>query len=174
MSGSDRASQVTDVAQQVVGPFDLVVEDVTITPIGSRRLVRIAVDRALDDPTLDETSPIEAVSLDEIAEASRHLGAALDEADVMGVAPYVLEVSSPGTDRPLRHWRHFRRNVGRLLDVVTADGARVTGRLNRVSGDALTLLAADASGMTIPLQDIRQAHVQVEFGSWPDPDAQEL
>ena len=92
----------------------------------------------------------------------------------MGAAPYVLEVSSPGTDRPLRLWRHFRRNVGRLLELVVNDDTQVTGRLTRVGADSLSLLPVDGSELTIPLHDIRQAHVQVEFGHLADPDAQEL
>ena len=34
----------------------------------------------------------------------------------------MLEVSSPGIDRPLTLPRHFRRNVGRLVDLRTPDG----------------------------------------------------
>ena len=48
--------------------------------------------------------------LDTLAELSREISQALDDADAMGGAAYLLEVSSPGVDRPLTEPRHFRRN----------------------------------------------------------------
>ena len=67
------------------------------------------------------------VSLDEVAEVSQAVSATLDlpAADaVLGAAPYVLEVSSPGIDRPLVHPRHWRRAVGRLVRVQLSGPAR--------------------------------------------------
>ena len=49
----------------------------------------------------------------------------------MGEQPYTLEVTSPGTDRPLTLPRHWRRNQGRLVKVDLADKATVTGRISR-------------------------------------------
>src|SRR5690606_10192619 len=74
----------------------------------------------------------QGVGLDAIAEVSRALSAALDRADEAGAAvmpgEYVLEVSSPGVDRPLTEPRHWRRNVGRLVAVTVAGEGQVTGR----------------------------------------------
>lgn len=164
-----------------IGDLGLMVEDVTVTPAGKRRLVRIWLDRDLADLGADdESSVVEPLSLDEVADATRIIGAALDDSDALGEAPYVLEVGSSGVDRPLTAWRHFRRNVTRLVEISTTNDAagvaRTTGDpSSRVTG---RLLAADPTGVTVLLAatkdapetrlhiayaDIARAEVQVEF-----------
>ena len=79
----------------------------------------------------------------------RDLSAALDaEDDGMGRTPYVLEVSSPGVDRPLTEPRHWRRNTGRLVTVAVGPAGsaeQVTARVLEVDGDGVTL-AVEARG----------------------------
>nr|WP_246236942.1 ribosome maturation factor RimP [Actinomadura chibensis] len=95
--------------------FDL--EEVEVRPAGRRRLVRVVVDG--DD----------GVGLDDIAAISERVSALLDAADAMGTTPYVLEVSSPGVDRPLTEPRHWRRAVGRLVVAPLAEGGQIEGRV---------------------------------------------
>ena len=81
---------------QAPGPLTelgLTVEDVAVTPAGKRRLVRIWLDRDLSglEPD-DESSAIDPLSLDEVADATRVISVALDASDALGEAPYVLEV----------------------------------------------------------------------------------
>ena len=54
----------------------------------------------------------------------------------MGEQPYTLEVTSPGTDRPLTQPRHWRRNQGRLVKATLADRRTVTGRITDSDDDA--------------------------------------
>src|SRR6478672_1859526 len=91
------------VAPAVTGAgFDL--ENLTVSQVGRRLLVRVTVDGD------------NGVSLDEVADISRRISAALDEVDgQLGSQPYTLEVSSPGVDRPLTEERHWRRVIGRLV-----------------------------------------------------------
>ena len=108
------------------------------------------------------------LTLDEVADATRAVSTALDDADEMGAAPYVLEVSSPGVDRPLTDPRHFRRNVGRLLQVHRSADEPVTGRLLSATAEGVTLLTQGPKGRPgheahIPYADIDRAQVQVEF-----------
>ena len=63
---------------------------------------------------------------------------------------------SPGVDRPLTEPRHFRRAVGRLVEVTTPD-ATTTARLVAVHGDVL-----DLDGTQVPLEGITRARVLVE------------
>ena len=91
--------------------------------------------------------------------------------DVMGGQPYVLEVTSPGTDRPLTEPRHWRRAVGRLIKVELADGTQRTARLVAAAEDA-----ADLDDGPVRYSDVRRARVEVEFartGSQDDQDDQE-
>ena len=126
--GSDGLERrVRDDVQQAVAPLGLLVDDLRITRAGKRRLVRIAVDDDLAGLAPgDETTPVPPVELDTVAEATRSIDNALDASDVLGSAPYVLEVTSPGTSRPLTEPRHFRRNVGRLVTLALTDGRLVT------------------------------------------------
>jgi ribosome maturation factor RimP len=144
--------------------YDL--EDLSVTPAGRRSVVRVVVDRD------------QGVTLDDIAEVSRAVSEVLDaNDDGMGRTPYVLEVTSPGVDRPLTEPRHWRRNIGRLVTVsVGPAGARddLTGRITAV-GDTGVDLAVEAPGKPgakkrpptprqVPWGDLGSGRVQVEFG----------
>ena len=155
-----------------LGELGLMVEDVAVTPAGKRRLVRIWLDRELGglDPD-DDSSVIDPLSLDEVADATRVIGAGLDASDALGDAPYVLEVGSAGVDRPLTQPRHFRRNVTRLVEVSRVEGAAggaFTGRLVAAGPADVTILVAATkkepeTTVRIPYDDIARAQVQVEF-----------
>ncbi|KAB2367137.1 ribosome maturation factor RimP [Actinomadura montaniterrae] len=105
--------------------FDL--EEVDVRPAGRRRLVKIVVDGD------------GGVGLDDIARLSEKASALLDESDVMGTSPYVLEVTSPGVDRPLTEPRHWRRAVGRLVVVPLAEGGQVEGRVVAADDEAVEI-----------------------------------
>jgi ribosome maturation factor RimP len=108
-----------------------------------------------------------ALDLDTIAALSRSASTLLDA--VNGIqGGYVLEVSSPGVDRPLTSEKHFRRARGRKVELALADGTQVMGRVGEMDGDTLTLVvrddrARDWTVRTVPLDEIVKAVVQVEF-----------
>jgi len=99
--------------EPVVRAAGLDLESVRVGRAGRRRLLRVVVDGD------------GGVSLDSIALVSREVSVRLDDTGAMGEAPYTLEVSSPGVDRPLTQPRHWRRALGRLVRVPLAgpDGA---------------------------------------------------
>jgi ribosome maturation factor RimP len=126
---------------------------------------RITVIAAGDNP----------LDLDTVAELSRCASSLLDSFD-SGDHAYVLEVTSPGVDRPLTVEKHFRRAHARLVEAELADGSTVTGRLGIVSDGAVDLVVRKSNDWTvrrIPLADIAKAVVQVEF-SPPKPRELEL
>jgi ribosome maturation factor RimP len=125
-------------------------EVVELTPAGRRRVLRIAVDKD------------GGVTMDDVAEATKEISRVLDAGDVMGEQPYTLEVTSPGTDRPLTLPRHWRRNVGRLVKAAIQEGGTVTGRILEQDEESVTL-DVDGTPRTVPLADISKAHVQIEF-----------
>ncbi|MCX2932280.1 ribosome maturation factor RimP [Mycobacterium sp. CVI_P3] len=115
------------------------------------------------------------LDLDTVAELSRAASALLDELDG-GDGAYVLEVTSPGVERPLTAEKHFRRAHARLVDMELADGTTATGRLGRMTESAVDLVVRDRGDWKvrqIPLADIIKAVVQVEF-SPPKPREMEL
>ena len=154
---------VRDQLDPVVRDLGLVLDDVAVTTVGDRLLLRVVLD--LPD------EQVGSLSLDAVADAARAVSTALDEADPMGESPYTLEVSSPGVERPLTEPRHLRRNVGRVVQLTLVDGGVATGRVLSVQDDdALVLLLNGAKkGMPATKQrviawaDVVQGVVQVEF-----------
>lgn len=160
--------QVRATLEPVMAPLGLTLEDVTISPAGKRRIVRVVIDSDLSgtDPG-DTTSVIPPLSLDQIADATHVVDHALDASSALGDAPYVLEVSSPGVGRPLTTRDQFRRNVGRLVEVRHGDTS-TTGRLMDVGEQTLLLEVpahgrAAASTVSLDLAEITRGTVQVEF-----------
>jgi len=163
-------SRLTGWIESVVGAAGYDLEDLVVTPAGRRSVVRVVVDRDA------------GVTLDDIAEVSRAVSEVLDRNDDgMGRTPYVLEVTSPGVDRPLTEPRHWRRNIGRLVTVAVGPAGSaetVTGRVTAVDGAGVTL-AVEAKGKPgakkrpptprqVPWAELGSGRVQVEFGRGTD------
>jgi ribosome maturation factor RimP len=134
----------------VVSTAGLDLEGVELASAGRRRVIRVYVDRD------------GGVDLDTVAEISQAVSGALDRSDLLGNTPYVLEVSSPGVERPLTLPRHWRRSIGRLVRVDLAGGDTRTGRVLAADESAITL---DESGTVrrIAFAEIAAGWVQVEF-----------
>ena len=146
--------RVHEVVEPAVTASGLVLEGVTVTPAGKRRVVRVVVD--LPDDALG------SLDLDQVAAVSRAVNAALDADDrVLGGAPYVLEVSTPGVDRPLSERRHWSRARTRLVAVAVAD-TEVTGRVVSVDDDGVVLDVAGEQ-RAVAWADLGTGRVQVEF-----------
>jgi ribosome maturation factor RimP len=108
-----------------------------------------------------------ALDMDTIAALSRSASSLLDAVKSIE-GRYVLEVSSPGVDRPLTNEKHFRRARGRKIELALADGTQVTGRVGEMRDDTLSLVvhddrARDWTVRPVSLDDILKAVVQVDF-----------
>lgn len=155
--GADLAAHRTRL-REVIAPvveaagYDL--EELSVSRAGRRHVLRIMVDGE------------HGVSLDAVADLSREISVALDSAEETGgqfsEREYVLEVSSPGVDRPLTQPRHWRRNVGRLV-AVTVDERQLTGRLV-AADDAGIILDVNGTRHELRYADLGPGRVQVEFG----------
>jgi ribosome maturation factor RimP len=143
----------------IVRAAGLDLESVKVGSAGRRRLLRVVVDAD------------GGVSLDDIALVSREASIRLDDTGAMGEAPYTLEVSSPGVDRPLTQPRHWRRAMGRLVRVplpgpgprAEAKAAPVEGRVI-AAGDNGIILEVDGEHLELGYAELGPGRVQVEFG----------
>jgi ribosome maturation factor RimP len=153
-----------DRLRELLGPLaekrGLDLEEIVITPAGKRRVLRVVVDTD------------EGVGLQACAELSRAAAEALDEADAMGGAPYVLEVSSPGAERPLTATRHYRRATGRLIRAWLHEGGELTARIVAVDEDGIDVEVQRPKGRKptprrVAFADIARARVEVEFSRKP-------
>ncbi|RKS05175.1 ribosome maturation factor RimP [Nocardiopsis sp. Huas11] len=158
MGAQSRDERIVELLEPVLATVGLDLESVELTPAGKRRVLRVVVDS--DD----------GVDLDTVGEVTQEVDAVLEDSDVMGTLPYVLEVTSPGVDRPLIEPRHWRRSRGRLVQVPLVEGGEVTGRVT----------AADDQGVTLDVEghprsythaELGKGKVQVEFRRAADTDA---
>ncbi len=155
MSAAPTADSLEQVLQPTAAELGLDVEDLAMSNAGRRRLLRVAVDKD------------GGVTLDDVADATRAFSRALDDADVMGEQTYILEVTSPGLDRPLTSPRHWRRNLGRLVKVTSTEGATTLGRVIDCD-ESHANLDVDGVRRTLAYADVAQARVQVEFNRKED------
>ncbi|HSE10175.1 MAG TPA: ribosome maturation factor RimP [Nocardioidaceae bacterium] len=150
MSTQETRDRLAEVLTAPLAASGLDVEAIELTPAGRRRLLRVAVDKD------------GGVTMDDIADATKEVSRLLDESDVMGEHPYTLEVTSPGTDRPLTLPRHWRRNHSRLVKVTTTEGATLTGRVSDSDEKGATL-DVDGSERVLSFDEVAKARIQIEF-----------
>lgn len=150
-SASAQRERLATAIEPAVAAAGCDLEEVVVSPAGRRKVVRVVVDAD------------GGVSLDDVAEVSRAVAGVLDQHDdLLGASPYVLEVTSPGVDRPLSEPRHWRRAVGRLVEVPVA-GRTVRGRVVGAGDDAVEL-DTGAARERHPYAELGRGRVQVEFG----------
>lgn len=157
MPGRQPTAELLDLLTSPLRQRGVDVEDVEVSSAGRRKLVRVLVDKD------------GGVTLDDIAEVTTVVSDLLDSSDVLDDAPYTLEVTSPGVDRPLTEPRHWRRNRDRLVVVQLADGESCTGRIVDV-GDTAATLDVDGTQRSIRYADVTKARVEIEFNR-PDTGA---
>ncbi|MBM7051314.1 ribosome maturation factor RimP [Rothia sp. ZJ1223] len=112
------------------------------------------------------------VSLDTLAEVSQAISAKLDELED-GDSPYLLEVSSPGATRSLIERRHWKRSIGRLINITDVQGEKFLARLHEVTdaGAVISRKKETKKGQkpsykdpeTIKWSTISAAKVEIEF-----------
>lgn len=140
-------------AVEALTPLGLEVVEFRRGGTRSRPLLEIRVDRLDGEPVL----------VDDCARASRAIESLLDGS---GLVPerYVLEVSSPGVERPLLTAAHWRRFVGHDVSVKSSQlGGRAEYRLEAVDGDAgseeVVLVDAKGARHLVPLSAIAEARL---------------
>jgi ribosome maturation factor RimP len=115
-----------------------------------------------------EVIPGRKVTVDDCALASRALEAWLDREGVGG-GRYILEVSSPGMDRPLRTAAEWRRFAGRSAEVlVPALGGRFTVTIRQVLDQpepAVELEFPKGERKTLKLTEIKEARLAITWGA---------
>jgi len=155
---SPREREIRTRIEACVSPRAVDLEDLTLTSVGRREVVRVVVDRD------------GGVDLDLIAELSTQIAAQLDEDASLFPGAYVLEVTSPGVDRPLTAPRHWRRAVGRLVSVQRTALPAVQGRVVDASEEDATIRLSDGDDVRVAYADVANAQVQIEFHRHEEAD----
>ena len=142
---------LTQLLTPAVNDAGFVLEEVSITPAGKRRMVAVVIDREDSNP-----------SLDEVTQVSKSVSEILDHYSQLGTQPFTLEVTTPGIDRPLTQLRHWRKNIGRLVKITPHEGERFVARITSVSDDGVMLDLKNKDVM-LDFSNIKRAIIEIEF-----------
>ncbi len=157
----DVIENVRVLAGRVADSLGLDLFDVQFRREGPGMVLRVQIDRPGAAATAEE-----CVSVEDCARVSRDLSALLDVEDVVPTA-YVLEVSSPGLDRPLRREADYDRFTGRrakLVMRVAVDGQMFfKGRLGGVEAHTVVIETDDGRRHRVPMHVITRANLEVDF-----------
>jgi ribosome maturation factor RimP len=148
-------------AERVAGSLGLSIWDVQSRREATGQVVRVFIDRPGPAAT-----PEESVSVEDCATVNRELSTMLDVEDLLPES-CVLEVSSPGLDRPLRGLSDYERFAGRWAKVVVSQAVdnqkAFEGRLRGVDGDVVLLEGARERIHRLPMGLITRGRLEVEF-----------
>ena len=139
--------ELRELLDPLVQKAGFILEEVKVTPLGRRRQISVIVDGEERNPNLDE-----------VASISRAISAQLDDYSGLGDSPFTLEVTSPGIDRPLTELRHWRKNLGRLVKILTKEDKEISGRIVEVHIGKVRIDDA-----IFDFESIKRAQVQIEF-----------
>jgi ribosome maturation factor RimP len=145
------ASNITELLNPAVTRAGFVLEEVTVTPVGKRRLISVVVDCENRNPSLDEVTVV-----------SKEVSAILDTYTQLGEMPFTLEVTTPGIDRPLTELRHWKKNVGRLVKITPHTGEKYVSRITEVLAREV-ILENKGKEVTVAFSEISRAQIEVEF-----------
>ncbi|TDX51884.1 ribosome maturation factor RimP [Orenia marismortui] len=144
---------VEELAKPIIEEKGLELVDVEYKKEGENWVLRIFIDQE------------DGVSLENCQEISRMLSEQLDIDDPIANS-YLLEVSSPGIDRPLKTEKDYKRFSGRLIDISTyapINGQRkLTGELLGLKDDNIEI-RIDGDEILVPLDKVSQTRLAIEF-----------
>jgi ribosome maturation factor RimP len=150
----DVLEQITDLARRVCATHGLDLVDVELFRAGRRRMVRVYIGKAA------------GVSVDDCAKVSREVSAVLDAENWLGEDNYVIEVSSPGLDRPFKTLADWARNVGREVRVTCRE--KLDGKIQHqgkliAADDAAVSLETPSGTVNIPMGQVALAKLEIKL-----------
>ena len=110
------------------------------------------------------------ITIEKCIAINRALYKQLEEKAMYPDGDFSLEVSSPGLDEPLKSFRQYRKNVGRLVEVTFKDGNRVEGKLIEVQEQFIIVEETKGKNKKmqvipheIPFENIKATKIQIVF-----------
>ncbi len=141
---------IREKAEKIVQRYGLEVFDLTFRREGRGWVLRLTID-----------NPVGYVSIRDCEVVSRDLEAWLDEKDLI-THRYILEVSSPGLNRPLREEKDYERFKGKLAKFVLMDGRVIIARIVSYS-DGKIHLDEKGKEVTISKDQVKKANLEPEI-----------
>jgi len=156
MSSSSAVATIRDLVGPLVDALGCRLYDVEISGSGRQRTVQVLLDRD------------GGVDLELITDATRAISPALDDAPGLN-GPYLLEVSSPGLERPLRTPEHYAGAIGQTVSIShhTDAGPRRERGVLVDAGPAVCTLEVEGERVELAYDAITKAHTVFEWGPPP-------
>jgi ribosome maturation factor RimP len=144
--------RIRRLAEEVADQEDLELVDLELTR-GRKVVLRVFIDKE------------GGVTIEDCERMSRALEALLDVEDPIKES-YILEVSSPGLDRPLKGRHDFIRNMGKLARIITKDKVEMQnffiGRIEGADENGIFLNLGKKT-VFISYDNISRANLEVEI-----------
>ena len=112
----------------------------------------------------------DGMPLSALIDYNRKLYKQLEESGQYPDGNFSLEVSSPGLDEPLKNGRQYKKNMGRFVEVLLADGTRREGRMTAANEEGIVVEWEEGKGKkketkteTILFENIKSTKIQVKF-----------
>ena len=154
--------EVRSLVEPAVSSVGCELWDLNLAGPPGRRLLRVYIDAP------------GGVDLERCVRVSRTLRPVLDDTSV-GLGDVDLEVSSPGAERRLRGMDDYLRAIGERVNARFRHGdgeGVIEGTLMQVTDEALMVAGRDGQPTEVPLADLREARLAVEFGGDDRPHRQ--
>lgn len=154
MNTKDLEIRVREIVEPVIRDMRMDIEDIKLTKMGRKVLLRVFIEKE------------GGVTLDDCGRVSREIEAVLDVEDPIPYS-YILEVSSPGLDRPLKNPADFKRFSGRTARVITSrpieNQTFFVGEIVEAGDVDIVVLLPNDKKVVIPYEDISRARLEVKF-----------
>ncbi|HBH60427.1 MAG TPA: ribosome maturation factor RimP [Nitrospiraceae bacterium] len=145
--------KVRGIIGPVINALDLELDNIELSQMRGKALLRVFIDKE------------GGVTIDDCERVSREVEAILDVEDPIPCS-YVLEVSSPGLDRPLKGAGDFKRFEGKNVRVVTLEPidnqSFFIGKIAAAGESKIELLLPQDRQVTIAYKNISKARLEVE------------
>lgn len=157
MQNADQLQQINNWLQQVLQTDEsLFVVNIKIKPINN---IKIYIDSD------------EALTIEKCVSLNRKLYKIIEESGFYEEGNFSLEISSPGIDEPLKNIRQYKKNVNRLIQIVTTDELTYLGKLTAINNNEIVVLEyVEGKGkkvvqktVEVPVEQIKSAVVQIQF-----------
>ena len=150
-------NEVSLLVEPLLSGFGMEMVDVEFQFERGRWILRVFIDKQ------------GGVTIDDCASISRELGDLIEAENIINLS-YVLEVSSPGLNRPLRKEDDFIRSIGKMVQLKMSrpinKRRNFAGRLTNVSKGMISLVLEDNNLVELPLTEIDKARLKYEFDNY--------
>jgi ribosome maturation factor RimP len=146
--------EIRKIIEPVINALGIEIDHIELNRMGRKALLRVFIEKE------------EGVSIDDCELVSREIEAVLDVEDPIPYS-YILEVSSPGLDRPLNNPEDFKKYSGRTIRVVTHGPIEkqtfFIGKLIEAGDAEIVVLLPNSRKVSIAYENISRARLEVEI-----------